>query len=486
MLEDFKIQGLVTLDGSGFGKQLDGLNRQASDFTGGLNKSLLKSVASFASVASAVAFLSATLKSAVADYAQLDKGIAKVNSLLQLSSEQTSAFKLELLGISEATGVWAGDLAEASYQASSAGVATANLTSFVTDATKLSQAGFTDVTTSVDVLTSVMNAYGKETYSAMQVSDMLVRTQNNGKTTVGELGKALYNVIPTAASLGVGLEQITGSIAQITMVGTPTSVAITQIATALNELGDDTKNVGLLFTQLTGTNFKQFIASGKTLADAMALLGEYSNQTKQEVKGLFGSVQAGDATTTLAKDSAEGLTKQIESMGNSAGDTAKAHKIATENIAYNWDKALNSLRASNTGMVSEYKKEIIACIAFGKELLVVFQRLVAGVFDVLRMTIALFNDDLVGLTRGFKSFVENMTSIRFDKPKKENPKVVADNSNSRAEMMKQLEEENKAKESAEKLRQQVAEAISKKTAEEKRKLEEKESKANAKNSERLA
>ncbi|MGL5098454.1 MAG: phage tail tape measure protein, partial [Fusobacteriaceae bacterium] len=358
MLDDFKIQGSVKLDGSGFSNDLKKLDTEATSFTSGLNKSLLTSVASFASVSSAVALLSATLKSAVADYAQLDKGMAKVNTLIQLNEGQTAAFRLELLGVSEATGVWAGDLAEASYQASSAGVATEELTGFVSNMAMLSKAGFTDVSSAVSVVTSTMNSYGKEVYSVQEISDKLLRTQNNGVTTVKELGAALYNVVPSASALGVGLDEVLGGIATLTKSGVPTAQATTMMRNVINELGDDSKGVGLIFKELTGKTFVDFIKSGGSMASVMATLGDYADSTEVPVSRLFSSVESGTGALVLGKDGAAEFQEQIVSLGNAAGDTAKAYEIATNNIADNWDKAKNSMRTTSVEVVADNEKMV--------------------------------------------------------------------------------------------------------------------------------
>lgn len=79
----------------------------------------------------------------------------------------------------------------------SAGVDTANVVDFVSTATKLSVAGFTESATAVDVVTTALNAYGLAGSDAEKVASMLVKTQDLGKTSVGELAATMGRVIPT-------------------------------------------------------------------------------------------------------------------------------------------------------------------------------------------------------------------------------------------------------------------------------------------------
>ena len=53
---------------------------------------------------------------------------------------------------------------------------------------KLAKGGFTDGAKAVDVLTTAINAYGLEASDATRVSDLLITTQNLGKTTGGRTG----------------------------------------------------------------------------------------------------------------------------------------------------------------------------------------------------------------------------------------------------------------------------------------------------------
>lgn len=179
-LEDFKLTGKATLDGKEFTIELNKLQGQSDNFTGGFNKGMLGTVAAVGLAAKGVQLLAASLKTAVADFAYLDKGIAKVNTLMDTSVKSTMQLRTELFEVSRVTGVWAGDLAEASYQALSAGIATKDLTGFIEQMGIVSKAGFTDMNTAVTATTQIMNAYGKETYTVNEITDKMLTAQNNG------------------------------------------------------------------------------------------------------------------------------------------------------------------------------------------------------------------------------------------------------------------------------------------------------------------
>ena len=69
-------------------------------------------------------------------------------------------------------------------------------------AAKASKAGVTDLETAVDALSSVVNAYGAETISAAESSDLLLTAVRLGKTTFEEMANEVYKIAPIAASVG--------------------------------------------------------------------------------------------------------------------------------------------------------------------------------------------------------------------------------------------------------------------------------------------
>lgn len=130
----------------------------------------------------------------------------------------------------------------ASYQLLSAGVSGAeNIEKVLESSVALTTAGFTDQTTAVDALTTVINAYGLEADKAALLTDQLVQTQNDGKLTINEYGAALGKVIPTAATLGVGFAEVNAAIAGITLQGQNAEVATSGLNSALNKLAAPTK-----------------------------------------------------------------------------------------------------------------------------------------------------------------------------------------------------------------------------------------------------
>ena len=135
-----------------------------------------------------------------------EDGMAKVSTIADTTEVPISDLEKQIKQLSDSTGVEAGEIAENVYNAISAGQKTGDAVNFVSKATDLARAGFAETGDALDVLSTIMNAYGLEASEVDKVSNDLIMTQNLGKTTVAELSSSMGKVIPTAAMYGVNLD----------------------------------------------------------------------------------------------------------------------------------------------------------------------------------------------------------------------------------------------------------------------------------------
>lgn len=230
-------------------------------------------------------------------------------------------------------GVLSNESIPALYQAISAGVPENNVFSFMETAEKAAIGGVATTESSVDLLTSVVNAYGEDISQAANVSDALFTAVKDGKTTFDELSRSVYNVVPTAAALGVSFDDVAASLAAITAQGTPTSVATTQMRTMFTELSKSSYAVAQTFQQIAGKSFKDFIAGGGDVQSALKLLNDYANKTGVGINELFSTVEAGNAALELTGSGAEKFSATLADMANKAGATDAAFEKMNNNAA---------------------------------------------------------------------------------------------------------------------------------------------------------
>ena len=315
--------------------------------------------------------------------AQFEASIAKVSTIADTSQVSLSTIESYIMALSRSTGQGAGDLTEATYQAISASVDTAYAVKFVDEANKLAVGGFTQQATAADVLTTAINAYGLAVSEATQVSDMLITTQNLGKTTVDELAQNMGRVIPLAAAYNVEMDNLSTGYAILTKNGIATAESTTYLKSMLNELGDTGSAVAGVLQEQTGQSFAQLTESGYSLGDVLTVIGDSVNGDTTAFNNLWGSQEAGIGALALFNAGAAEFNSTLGKMQDSAGATEKAYMTMTNTTEHAQKRMQNAF--GNLG------------ITIGSKLNPVISDLYNGVADVVD-GFSEFTDEHPGVT----------------------------------------------------------------------------------------
>ena len=268
--------------------------------------------------------------------------IAKMSTIADESQVPVEQLKKQILQLSNETGKGSTELAEAAYQALSASVETKDVMSFLGDATGLAKAGFLETADAVDVLTTIINAYGYSASDANMIANQLIQTQNDGKTTVNELAQAMGQVIPTASALNIPLEQLNAAYVSLTKQGINTANSTTYLNGMFTELADGGSTVSEILQNKTGKTFGQLMKEGYTLGDVMQILNDSVNGDSEAFLNLWGNTRAGKGALALLNGGVEEFNAEALQMTNSTGNIEEAlDKLSTPGAKAR--KALNSL-----------------------------------------------------------------------------------------------------------------------------------------------
>lgn len=301
-----------------------------------------------------VAFSTASAKMAV----DFEDSIAKVSTIMDEGVMSVGEMEDAVIDLSNETGIAAGDIADNVYNAISAGQETADAVNFVRESTKLATAGFAESGDTLDLLTTIMNAYELEAEKVTSVSDMLIQTQNLGKTTVAELSSAMGKVIPTANANGVALDQLCTSYAIMTANGVATAESTTYVNAMLNELGKTGSITDEILRERTGKSFRELMKDGSSLADVLAMIEDSARVQNLTLSDMFSSSEAGKAGLILLGNSAKDFNNVLGQMRESTGATDEAFE-KMQTTSYRIKVALNELK--NTAM--EFGQTIMSSAA---------------------------------------------------------------------------------------------------------------------------
>ena len=347
---EYVLQYIAKLTTKNYTDGLEEMEGKTSESTGKINKSfdsmssfIGKAIKSKFSLAAAAVYFANKTRLAIQDMIAFQKQLSTVNTLLKGSREELNKFADEFINLSIRTGQAKEDIANGAYQALSSGVAKEDLVNFLEVATKTAQAGLTTTETSIQTISSIMNAYKMTATEAADIADWLLTVQNKGVTTVGELGSYLSDVTSIAAPLNIALNDVGAALAQMTQNGNSTAKSTTMLKTMLSELSKEGQKAADVFTKIAGQSFRDFIANGGDLQGALNLMEQHAKSTNKSIVDLFGSVEAGSAALNLTGLNAQKFSEKLEDMKNKSGELNSSYAIATANIKTEWDRLCNAM-----------------------------------------------------------------------------------------------------------------------------------------------
>lgn len=309
-----------------------------------------------------------------------EAGMLKAMTLMPegTTKEAAQAFGDKLLDLAAETGQGIDTLWEATYNSLSAsqdfgdisgeGVGDAMIDYLRTSA-QLAIGGFTDVNTAGSTMAKTINAYGTvegengeqvNRYSPEEIADILVRTQNKGITTVGELGQSLSHVTGTAANAGVGFDQVGAMMATLTAQGVNTAEATTKANNIITEmlgfgLRDDA--VGSAFNdKYGGKSFTSVMQDGDaSIVEVLQAIKDGVSEDDQDFAdqggwySIFSSKEAAQAAEYLMNNGGQTYADNLAYM-NADGD---AYIEAYETVDEGMGQTLEKLQQTWMGVLTE-------------------------------------------------------------------------------------------------------------------------------------
>lgn len=382
------------LDSKGFSSGIEGAQKKTEGFASGFAAKMKDLAVPLAAVGAAAG---AAAVYGVKQFADFEQGMNQVFTLIpDISAEMRDQMVADVKKISSEMGIMTEQTIPALYDAIGAGVPPENVFSFIEVAQKAAVGGATDVMTTVDGLTSVVNAYGEEVLDAATASDIMFQTVNVGKVSFEDLANRLYNVVPTAQALGISFGEVGAAIAAMTSQGVPASVATTQLRQMFTELSKEGGKTSTLFKELSGKSFRQFVAAGGNVQQALQLLEDHAAKSGTGINDLFGSVEAGAGALTLTGRGTEAFTDALATMDNAAGATQAAYETMEGGI----NRQLEKLAADFNVIVLDIGEAIVPVV--NDHILPALRGVVDGIKTVMSWFGAAADspDSLVGSLRG--------------------------------------------------------------------------------------
>lgn len=387
-----------------FGEEAEDAGNESEDFgkksqnaVEGLNK-LLATVGIVAALTTIAGAFADCSKAA----AEFEANVAMVSTVADTTVLSAGELSAQISELSMDTAKSVNELADASYNAISAGVATEDAVATVGDATKLATAGFTSSSSALSVLTTALNAYGLEASEVTNISDSLITSQNLGVLTIDQMASSMGKAISTASAYSVDLYNLEAGYISLTKAGISVEESTTYISSMFNELGSAGSDVATIITEETGMSFGQLMNAGYSLADVLDIVYESVDRDGEAMMNLWGSAEAGKAANAIINQGLDTFNSNLEKLEHSAGTTQAAYEAMTNTTAYSTERMENSFNNLS--------------IAIGDDLNPVVSKFQNGIADMVDGFTELINKHpaisavLVGVTVGIGAVTLGLTA----------------------------------------------------------------------------
>jgi TP901 family phage tail tape measure protein len=296
--------------------------------------------------------------------------------LAEVPASEVDRLQEAVKGLSGETGRAPAELAAGLYQAASSGMDAAAALEATTLAARASALGMGQAKDSTGLIAAATNAYGKENITAAQTMDILTMAIREGKAEPDEMAHALGRVIPIAAQMDIGFDEVAGSVAYLSNIMGDTDQTVTGFRDALVKLNNPTVQ-GRATLKAMGTSFEELQASLDEggLLGALELLRTHGfDENSEALQRLFADVQGFNAASALLADNSGTLATTLGKTADAAGA---------------FDEAWQTWVGTDAAKVSQaFGKIKVAMVEVGEVLLPI----VADVADVIGTLASAFGE----------------------------------------------------------------------------------------------
>lgn len=183
---------------------------------------------------------------------ELQIQLSLIRTISQGRDQQSfTAFGRDVRGVSDRTGLDVNEIAKSFYDTTSNQIAKGQgVAPFVETAAQFARVTGSQVTDSVNLLSSAINSYGLQAEDANRLSAIFFKTIDEGRIVASELANTFGRVGVLGNNLGVSVEELNAVLAITTQKGFTTSDAMTLLTNLLIKLEKPTEATAAFFRDL--------------------------------------------------------------------------------------------------------------------------------------------------------------------------------------------------------------------------------------------
>jgi TP901 family phage tail tape measure protein len=335
-----KFQGMT----GNISNSLNGMSNSAKGFV--LSWSNVERIVIASLISRAVRELASQFEQSLEKASEFQKRIAEIQTISQDTVTTFNQFAEGVRNVSESWGIDILKVAEAEYQIISNQVAKgADSFKVLSEAAALSKVTMSDVATSVQAITGVLNAYQMDVSRVHEVSAQLYKIVELGRLRLDQFGNTLGNVSIVAAQLGISFQDLGASMIVLTRLGVTPAQAMTELRSIMMKLMVPTKDLKELFKEW-GVETAEEALQTWTYAGVLEKLAEAAskgNSAVQEMAEGFRNVRAVTGIVGLASN-INLVRESLKKLEEAVKDYGKAITITKKPPAFEYTQELEKIK----------------------------------------------------------------------------------------------------------------------------------------------
>lgn len=271
--------------------------------------------------------------------------LARIDVLTEATAGEVAQLSEEFKTLSATIPKSPEELGTATYFVLSSGIKDVNEALEVTTlAAKAATIGLGTTEEVAKVITSVINAYGKENISAAQATDILVAAIQQGSAEAPEFTQGLGRLLGIAPALGIEFDQLASAVAALTNVGLPANQAITAILGVMNQLISPSANAeeSLRAVGLSIQELRTQIDQEGLIPALQNMLSAFGNN-QQALEDLFPEVRGLTGALLLLREESGAYDEILAAVANSSGITEQGFARMSETFQFQANLLKNQL-----------------------------------------------------------------------------------------------------------------------------------------------
>lgn len=175
-----------------------------------------------------------------------EKGMNKVQSITQASTEEMAVMRKEAINLGSTTAFKASEAADAMAFLGQAGFKTTEIMSAIGPTLDLAAASGTDLARTADIMSNVMGGFGIEADKSTKVADVLAKTTASANVDMEMIAETMKDAAPVARQFGSSLEEtasLAGKLGDAGIQGSKAGTTLKQMFLSLASPSEKTKKL---------------------------------------------------------------------------------------------------------------------------------------------------------------------------------------------------------------------------------------------------